>query len=40
MKNESAFMSILEEYKGTCPVYADSMKSRQGEEYGPGILCG
>ena len=37
MKNESAFMSILEEYKGTCPVYVQLKKSRQAKNMGRGF---
>ena len=37
MKNESAFMSILEEYKGTCSVYVQLKKSRQAKNMGRGF---
>lgn len=38
MKNEKAFMSILEEYKGNCPVMVQLKEPRQMKNMGRGFL--
>lgn len=37
-KNERAFMSILEEYKGGCPVFVQLKEPRQAKNMGRGFL--
>ena len=37
MKNESAFISILEEHKGSCPVYVQLKATRQAKNMGRGF---
>lgn len=36
-KNESGFISILEEYKGSCPVYVQLKKTHQAKNMGRGF---
>lgn len=35
--NEKAFLSILEQYKGSCPVYVQTKEPRQGKSMGRGF---